>query len=336
MTVVKVKLLIPALTAAGVVVAAFATVLSARSSASGTTHAAAQDSSGLTPKPPAGFAGRKVKVGDVHINFVEGGEGPTLVLLHGYPQTWYEWHKIMPALAKHYHVIAPDLRGAGDSDAPATGYDKKTLATDVHGLLTQLHRDHDIRLVGHDIGTMVAYAYAAAHPQDVTKLVLSEAPIPDQTLYNFPSLTSKGPGFWNFGFFNVTNGLPEQTVKDREAQWIDRFIDMLEYNKDGVTAHDAAIYGHYLKQPGHTRASFEWFRTLNRDVSDNELNAKTKLTMPVLAIGAQYSLGQSVPDQVRRYATNVTGEVVPNSGHWLYEEQPTEMTNRLLAFLGNG
>ncbi|RKR86617.1 pimeloyl-ACP methyl ester carboxylesterase [Micromonospora pisi] len=327
--------ILAAATTAATIVAVLPISASVQVPAAAAAHSAEQSSATAAAKPPAGFTERKVVVGDIGINFVEGGHGKTLVLLHGYPQTWYEWHDILPELAQHYHVIAPDLRGAGGSDAPAAGYDKKTLADDVHKLLVTLHRDQDIRLVGHDIGTMVAYAYAAAHPQDVTRLVLTEAPIPDQTIYNFPALTSQGPGFWNFGFFNVTNGLPEQTVKGRETQWIERFTDMLEYNKDGVTPGDAAIYGYYLKQPGHTRASFEWFRTLNQDVADNAVNAKTKLTMPVLALGAQYSLGGSVPDQVRKYATNVTGDVVQDSGHWMWEEKPEEVTNRLLTFLNN-
>ncbi|WP_239135324.1 alpha/beta hydrolase [Streptomyces sp. SID12488] len=282
---------------------------------------------------PAGFTERRLKVGDVDINFVEGGRGKTLVLLHGYPQTWYEWRAQLPELAKHYRVIAPDLRGAGKSDAPATGYDKKTLAADIHGLLTQLGRDKDVRMVGHDIGTMVAYAYAAAHPRDVRKLVLSEAPIPDKSLYKFPSLTAQGPGFWNFGFFSVENGLPEQAVDGRETQWVAGFTDLLEYNKAGVTQEDAVLYGHYLKDDAHLRASFEWFRTLDQDVADNRINGRTKLTMPVLALGARYSLGEAVPDQVRKYATHVTGKVIQNSGHWIWEERSDELTDTLLAFL---
>ncbi|MEU3795528.1 alpha/beta fold hydrolase [Streptomyces fructofermentans] len=286
------------------------------------------------PAVPAGFTQHKVKVGKVGLDYVEGGHGKTLVLLHGYPQSWYEWHKVMPELSKHYRVIAPSLRGAGDSDAPASGYDKKTMAEDVHGLLNKLGVDDDIYLVGHDIGTMVAYSYAAAHPDKVSKLVLSEAPIPDKSVYNFPSLTAQGPGFWNFGFFNVTNGLPEQTIKGRETEWVDGFSDLLEYNKDGISQQDAKIYGSHLKDSAHLKASFEWFRTLNKDVADNAVYAKTKLKMPVLALGAQYSLGSSVPDQVRKYATNVTGEVVANSGHWIWEEKPAEMTARLTNFLG--
>ncbi|WP_405056754.1 alpha/beta hydrolase [Kribbella sp. NBC_01505] len=288
-----------------------------------------------SPRPPAGFREHKIQVGKVGLNFVEGGRGPTLVLLHGYPQSWYEWHKVLPELAKHYHVIAPDLRGAGGSDAPTGGYDKMTMAGDIHGLLVKLGRDHDIRLVGHDIGTMVSYAYAARYPKDVTKLVLTEAPIPDQKLYESPSLTPQGPGSWNLGFFNVRNGLPERTIKGRETEWIDGFTDMLEYNKDGVTPADAAVYGRFFQRPGHLQASFEWFRAFNQDVADNQVNGRTKLTMPVLALGAQYSWGPFVLNQVREYATNVTGGVVQDSGHWLWEEKPQEMTTRLLTFLAN-
>ncbi|WP_406434516.1 alpha/beta fold hydrolase [Streptomyces sp. NBC_01589] len=335
------KTLITSLTSGAVAAAALAAFANVPASASAApprtsaTTASIHNASSPKPKVPAGFTERKVKVGDVGINFVEGGHGKTLVLVHGYPQTWYEWHKVLPELSKHYHVIAPDLRGAGNSDAPGTGYDKMTMAADIHGLLKKLGRNDDISLVGHDIGTMVAYAYAAAHPGDVSKLVLTEAPIPDKVIYNYPALTSQGPGFWNFGFFNVTNGLPEQTINGRETQWIERFADMLEFNKNGITPKDAAIYGHYLKDDAHLRASFEWFRTLNQDVTDNTVNGKTKLTMPVLALGAQYSLGQTVPDQVRGYATDVTGDVVSDSGHWLWEEKPAEMTKRLLDFLGH-
>ncbi|MFI5707226.1 alpha/beta fold hydrolase [Kribbella sp. NPDC051620] len=300
---------------------------------SATASAVEYSSSHGGPKPPKGFTERKLDVGGVGINFVEGGRGKTLVLLHGYPETWYAWHKVLPELARHYHVIAPDLRGAGGSDAPAGGYDKSTMAADVHGLLVALGRDHDIRLVGHDIGTMVAYAYAAAHPADVTKLALTEAPIPDQLLYSSPSLTPQGPGSWNLGFFNLRNGLPEKMIRGREAEWIDGFADMVEYNKDGVTTADAKIYGRYMQRPGHLRASLEWFRAFNQDVADNAINGHTKLTMPVLALGAQYSWGPFVLNQVRDYATNVTGGVVENSGHWLFEEKPAELTTTLLTFL---
>jgi len=299
--------------------------------------AAAQDhgtaATGREPRVPYGFTEQRVMVGNVGINYVRGGRGPTLVLIHGYPQTWYEWRGILPELAGHYTVIAPDLRGAGRSDAPAAGYDKKTMAADIHGLLTQLGLNRDIRLVGHDIGTMVAYSYAAAHRGDVKKLVLSEAPIPDEGLYNFPSLTKQGPGVWNFGFFSLANGLPEQVVDGREELWVDRFTDSLEVRKDAIGPVEVREFAKYLRDDAHLRASFEWFRAFPTDITDNAQYATTKLTMPVLAIGAGKSLGRGVETQVRSYATNVTGAVIANSGHWIYEEHPAELTRRLLSFL---
>jgi pimeloyl-ACP methyl ester carboxylesterase len=320
-----------ALAVAAATVVAGLTVAAVTASAGPATSPSAVATS--AEQVPAGFTQHKTLVGSVGIHYVIGGHGPTLVLIHGYPQTWYEWHGIMPALAEHYTVIAPDLRGAGDSDAPATGYDKKTMATDLYGLLTQLGRTQDIRIVGHDVGTMVAYSYAAAHPADVTKLVLSEAPIPDPSIYDFPSLTAKGPALWNFGFFSVANGLPEQIMQGREQLWTGKFIDSLEVRKGSVSEQDVAVFAGHLRQPGHVLASLAWFRTLPTDVKNDAGYRKTKLTMPVLAIGASGSMGTFVGDQVKKYATNVTPVVVPDSGHWIYEEHPAEMTGMLLNFL---
>ena len=149
-------------------------------SAPGGAALTAQRACPLNPSPPAGFIERKVQVNGIGINYVRGGHGPTLLLLHGYPETWYVWRDVLPALARHYTVVAPDLPGAGLSDAPAAAadYTKKAMAADIYGLMVKLGLSRDIRVVGHDIGTEVAYSYAAAHPHDVAKLVLSEAPIP--------------------------------------------------------------------------------------------------------------------------------------------------------------
>jgi len=290
----------------------------------------------LNPSPPAGFTEHKVQVGGIGINYVRGGHGPTLLLLHGYPQTWYSWDDILPALARDYTVIAPDIPGAGLSDAPgpAADYTKKAMAADIYGLMVELGLSHDIRIVGHDIGTMVAYSFAAAHPSDVVKLVLSEAPIPDPGIYTFPALTAGGPGLWWFGLFAETDGLPEHLIAGKENAWVTGFIPSLEVVKGAVTSCDMAVYAHFLEQPGHLRASIEWFATLPQDVKNDAIYGKTKLTMPVLAIGASASLGSLEATQVRQYATNVTGVVIADSGHWIYEEHPAELTRILLQFLG--
>ena len=147
-----------------------------------------------TSRIPADFAETTAPANGITINYVRGGAGPTLVLLHGYPQTWYMWRKVLPALAAHFTVIAPDLRGAGGSDAPADGYGKSVLAEDVHQLLVGLDLADEVSVVGHDIGTMVAYAYAAAHRDSTRRLVLIDSPLADESLYEFPSLTATGSG----------------------------------------------------------------------------------------------------------------------------------------------
>src|SRR5882724_10502671 len=154
-----------------------------------------------TSRVPPGFTEATAPANGITLNYVRGGAGPTLVLLHGYPQSWYMWRKVLSALAEHFTVIAPDLRGSGGSDAPTDGYGKSILAEDVHQLLVGLDLADEVSVVGHDIGTMVAYAYAAAHRDSTSRLVLIDSPLPDETLYQLPSLTPQGPGLWNFGFF---------------------------------------------------------------------------------------------------------------------------------------
>ncbi|HEY2673453.1 MAG TPA: alpha/beta hydrolase [Rugosimonospora sp.] len=284
-------------------------------------------------RPPDGFSELAANVGDVTINYVRGGTGPTLVLLHGYPQTWYMWRKVMPALCRQYTVVAPDLRGAGDSSAPAEGYDKKTLAADIHGLLAQLRLDDGVRLVGHDVGTMVAYAYAAEHPEAVERLVLCEAPIPDQSIYQLPALSRRGPGIWNFGLFNVDNGLPEQIVAGRELLWVQGFMASMALRPDGIDRDCVQEYARCLLDEAHLRASFAYFRALATDVADNARYGETPLPMPVLALGGAGSLGDAVGTQVSRYATDVRPGVIEESGHWLFEEQPERLTQQMLEFL---
>lgn len=308
--------------------------------ATGTATLTAAPAAPAAPAPsagervPAGFSEHKTRAGGIGLHYVIGGHGPTLMLLHGYPQTWYEWHDVMPALAAHYTVIAPDLPGAGQSDAPRSGYDKKTMAAQLRALLVSLGKDSDVRIVGHDIGTMVAYSYAAQYPATVKKLVLSEAPIPDRSIYKIPSLTEKGPGVWNFGFFNLASGLPEDMIKGREVSWTAGFIGGFEGVPGAVSPADIRVYAHYLRDFAHLKATLAWFRVFPQDIRDNERFRKTPLPMPVLAIGASGSLGEDVGDQVEQYASDVTGVTVPDSGHWIYEEHPEELTDMLLDFLG--
>jgi pimeloyl-ACP methyl ester carboxylesterase len=287
-----------------------------------------------TSEIPAGFVEKTVEVNGVTLNYAIGGTGPAVVLLHGYPQTWYMWRKVMPALAGQHTVIAPDLRGSGGSDAPATGYDKGGLAEDVHQLLVALDHDDQVSVVGHDIGGIVSYAYAAAHPDSVRRLAVIEGPQFDESLYQFPATTPAGPGFWNFGFFILDNGLPERIVSGREETWIAGFVDWLEVVKGAVDPDAVAEYAAHLRRPGHLAASYAYFRTFRRDVEEAIRNRETRLAMPVLAVGGAGALGQIIPDQAQRYAGDVTDVVLP-CGHWVAEESPELLLKHLLPFLAS-
>ena len=281
---------------------------------------------------PAGFTEHAAEANGIRLNYARGGCGPALVLLHGYPQTWYMWRKVMPALAGHFTVIAPDLRGSGGSDAPAGGYDTATLAEDVHQLLAGLGLADEVNLVGHDVGTLVAYSYAAAHRGTTRRLTLLEAPQMDEMLYQFPSITPQGPGLWNFGFFMLENDLPERIITGREDIWVAGFVDWLEQVKGGVGAQAVGEYAESLRQPGHLRASFQYFKAFHQDVADTIRNRGAALTTPVLALGGAAAIGQVVADQAQAYAKDVTGGVLP-CGHWIAEEIPDILTGQLLAFL---
>lgn len=281
---------------------------------------------------PDGFTEGFVMTNGIRMHYVSGGKGQPLVLLHGFPETWYAWHKVLPDLAKHYRVIAPDMRGAGQTDAPPTGYDKATMARDIHGLVSQLGLG-SINLVGHDIGLMVAYAYAALYPTTVKHLALLEAPIPDASIYTLPALTANGPGVWWFGFFS-TPQMPEKLIQGREATFLTQFFqNSVPVQVQGsITQAEIALYAHYWQDPAHLNAYISYFSSFQTDAEQIKSYGKEKLQMPVLALGADHSLGMAVFTQVQNYATNVTGGVITNSGHWIPEEHPQALVDQLLAF----
>lgn len=280
---------------------------------------------------PEGFSSEFAEVEGVNLHYVIGGEGEPLVLLHGWGSTWYMWRKVMPELAERYTVIAPDLPGLGDSEVPEGGFDKATTAERVRMLVQELGFS-DINLVGHDIGLMVAYAYAAAHPAEVRRLALIEAPIPDASLYTFPAITESGFGAWNFGFFSFPE-MPETIIAGQEGYFLEQFIRALTVNQGAFADADFAEYARTYAQPGKLKASFDYFRAFPEDVAQNEVYARTPLPMPVLAVGAEGSLGGFVLQQVEGYADNVQGGVIEGSGHWAPEEVPDAFVERLLPFL---
>ena len=224
------------------------------------------------------FSHHIATVNGIQLHYVIGGNGDPVVLLHGWPQTWYEWRHVMPALAKNYTVIVPDLRGLGDSSKPTTGYDGNTTAEDIYQLVSQLGFNK-IFLAAHDIGSQTAYSYAAAHPNNVSKLVIME--------YIFagflpPELGENGP--WWFSFHQVPN-LPETLVQGKEREYLSWFYKGIAYNPNAITQADIDEFVSKYSAPGAMRAGFEYYRAFPEDAEQNKESAKTKITMPVLVLG---------------------------------------------------
>lgn len=277
------------------------------------------------------FTHHTANVNNVRLHYVTGGRGEPVVLLHGFGSTWYMWRNVMPELAKRYTVIVPDLRGAGDSDKPATGYDKRTLAEDIYQLVRQLGHQR-IFLVGHDIGLMVSYAYASAHPADVRRLVLLDAPIPGTKVFEE---IERSPMVWHFAFHNVRD-LPEALVAGRERTYLtEGFYRALSYNPAAFTDADVDEYVRCYSAPGGMRAGFEYFRAFAEDARQNKGYFKNKLPMPVLALGGAQSLGPTMVNMAKEVATNVRGGVIERCGHWIGDERPEYLTEQLLAFFGD-
>jgi pimeloyl-ACP methyl ester carboxylesterase len=276
------------------------------------------------------FSHHMASVNGIQLHYVMGGQGDPIVLLHGWPETWYEWRHIMPSLAKNYTVIAPDLRGLGDSSKPLTGYDGKTVAEDIHQLVTQLEFK-TIFLVGHDIGTQVAYSYAAAHPTEVKKLVVMDLTI--------PGFEPAGmmPIWWRS--FHETPDVPEALVQGKEMMYLSWFYRNLAYNPSAITQTDINEFVSHYASPGGMHSGFEYYRAFPQDAIQNMNYSKTKLTMPVLALGAGYipAFGGNITMPTIVYgmqilAQNATGIIVPNSGHWIPEERPDFVLDQLSKF----
>jgi pimeloyl-ACP methyl ester carboxylesterase len=282
------------------------------------------------------FSHHMASVNGIQIHYVKGGQGDPIVLLHGFPQSWYEWRHIMPALAKNYTVLVPDLRGFGDSSKPITGYDGKTTAEDIYQLIAQLgFNNQPILLVAHDVGAQTAYSYAFAHPNNVSKLVIMDFPYPG---FLPPEFGEKGP--WWFAFHQTPN-LPEFLVEGKEREYISWFFKELAYNPSAITEEDIDIFANQFSAPGTARSAFEYFRAFPVDAEQNIESAKTKITIPVLALGGDIypGLGGDIPgnfaaSSLQSLATNVTGVTVPLSGHWVPEERPDFVLDQLSKFFG--
>lgn len=274
-----------------------------------------------------GFKTQSVAVDGGTVSVTLGGSGPPVVLLHGYAESSRMWKPLAKVLAPRFTVIAPDLPGIGDSSIPKTGIDMKTSAERVHAAVGSLGYSR-VRVVGHDIGLMVAYAYAAMYPQEVEKLALMDAFLPGvggwEAVYN-------NPGIWHFRFYGAT---PEALVKGRERVYFEHFWNDFAADKTrSIPEPDRRVYTQAYSRPGRMAAGFAYFASFQKTATDFAELARTRLAMPVLSIGGAKANGAALGAQAKLVAADVTVIVLEDTGHWILEERPEETISALSRFL---
>ncbi|MGC0414970.1 alpha/beta fold hydrolase [Embleya sp. AB8] len=289
------------------------------------------------------FSSRHADVNGIRLHYVVGGpvDGPPLLLLGGWPQTWWQWHKVMPELARRHRVIAVDLRGMGGSSKPADGYDKKTMARDVYELVRHLDLG-PVHVAGHDIGAMVAYAFAANHPEATGRIAMLDVPHPDdgwsdmrllpQPDQHVDSVIEAGARSYLWWFaFNQVQGLPEQLLAGRTRLLLDWLFDRQAEDPTTIDARAREIYTHAYSSADAIRAGNAWYRAFNQDITD----ARTypKLETPLLALGGDKSNYAHLRDLMPTKGTDVQVVNIPSCGHYIPEEQPAAVITELTRFL---
>jgi pimeloyl-ACP methyl ester carboxylesterase len=274
-----------------------------------------------------GFKTQSVPVDGATISVNVGGNGPPVLLLHGYAESSRMWKPLAKVLAPGATVIAPDLPGIGDSSIPKTGLDMKTSAERIHAAVASLGY-RNVRVVGHDIGLMVAYAYAAMYPQEVEKLALMDAFLPGVGDWH---AVYDNPGIWHFRFYGPT---PEALVKGRERTYFEHFWNDFAADKTrSIPEADRRAYTAEYARPGRMAAGFAYFASFPKTATDFAELSKTRLAMPVLSIGGAKANGVALGEQAKLIAPNMKVIVLENAGHWIMEERPQETIDALVAFL---
>jgi len=274
----------------------------------------------------------RAEVNDIRLHYTRAGSGEPLILLHGFPMTSYCWRKVIPALAERFTVIAPDLRGCGDSDRPMAGYDKRTVAEDIHKLV-QLLDLGPVNVVSHDVGMMVAYAYASRYPAEVRRLALMEAALAGYGLEDLYD-ASKTPRMFHLPLFEAPNGLAEALIAGREKLFVSYMMRQQAYNPFALEEHALDEYARRLAAPGALQGGIAYFRAHVVDAEHNREHAKVKLPMPVLTVGGTASFGVHLEGEIRPLAANMRAVMIDQCGHYLAEEQPERLVEELLRFLG--
>lgn len=274
-----------------------------------------------------GITDRFAHVNGTMLHYLIAGKGDPVILMHGYAENSHMWRPLIPELAKTHTVIAPDLRGFGLSAKPAGGYTKKVMAQDIHALATALGFRR-ATIVGHDIGLMVAYAYAAQYSTEVDRIVLMDAFLPGVGDWKSVWLLRD---LWHFHFYGET---PLKLVRGRERIYFEHFWnDFAADRNHSLSEADRRFYAASYALPGAMRAGFEVFRAFEQDAKDFAEFAQTKLRMPMLVLTGEKASGNTLIEQARLVDTNVEGVIIKGSGHWLMEEAPDQVIPKLVAFI---
>ncbi len=271
---------------------------------------------------------KEAVVNGLRIHYKQAGSGPPLILLHGSPLTSRSWNGIIPRLSERFTVVAPDLRGHGLSEKPQTGYEVHTIAEDIRQLVLQLQFP-SINIVGHDLGGIVAYVYAAQHMDEVRRLGIIESPmlgVPS------PTMDKVLASYWHIGLYAHPR-LPELLFKGREREYITEFVRTYRFNPEAFSDTDFAEYGHHLASPGGINGVMGVYRAIAAEVSSILQLTKSRLTMPVWAVGGEHSMALGPLEQFQQLADVAHGGIISGSGHWVVEEQPATVIRELEAFL---
>ncbi|MDR3712200.1 MAG: alpha/beta hydrolase [Puia sp.] len=274
------------------------------------------------------FKSKEIQVNGITLHYVEGGQGEPLILLPGWPETWWSYHKIMPELAKHYYVISLDIRGMGISSTPEAGYRKKEMASDVAEMVIKLNLGK-IHIAGHDIGAGIAYSFAALYPELTASLIIMDTPPVDESLYKLPMLPVPGMFYPWWLAFNQVSKLPEKILQGRISFVLDAIFDGLSIKRDAVNAFDRSVYARTYNTASGIRASNGWYKAFAADIEDNK--HFKKIEVPVLGIGG--SGYQMIKDILPTLTTYLKLREIEKCGHFLQSEKPDELIDIIKTFL---
>jgi len=268
------------------------------------------------------------KVNGIRLHYIEKGSGPLVILLHGWPETSFEWHLTMSALSHKYRVVAPDLRGLGLSERTQNGYDKKTVATDIKALIEYLGESQAV-VIGHDMGGKTAYIMAHLYPKSISKLILVDCLIPgteNTDIYH--------GGAWHYGF-HMTPQIPEMLTQGREKEYISTMIKAFAHKKDAIGKDSIDEYVSHYSTPGGMTAGFNYYRSLKEDAALVKTFRGKKLPMPILTISGRYGVGDKLPKSLSSETTSLRSTIIEDSGHFVPEENPEKFNSTVMEFIGS-